>query len=55
MKVHQSVLDYGVKITGATAHFVMKVLIQAHNITKAVEVYEDDDAVSFKASVRGRT
>ncbi len=52
MKVHQSVLDYGVKITGATAHFVDEgtdtgpIILQ-----KAVEVYEDDDAKSLSKRV----
>ena len=44
-KVHQGVIDYGAKVTGATVHFVDEgadtgpIIIQ-----KAVEVKQDDDA-----------
>ncbi|HHW69765.1 MAG TPA: phosphoribosylglycinamide formyltransferase [Clostridiales bacterium] len=52
MRVHQSVLDYGVKISGATVHFVDEgtdtgpIILQ-----KPVEVYYDDDVESLSKRV----
>ncbi|MFS8500420.1 MAG: phosphoribosylglycinamide formyltransferase [Caldicoprobacter sp.] len=51
-KVHRAVLDYGVKITGATVHFVDEgtdtgpIILQ-----RPVEVKEDDDVRSLAARV----
>ena len=51
-KVHQSVIDYGVKITGATVHFVDEgadtgpIIIQ-----ETVLVKENDDAISLAKRV----
>ncbi|MDR0880785.1 MAG: phosphoribosylglycinamide formyltransferase [Clostridioides sp.] len=51
-KVHQGVLDYGAKVTGATVHFIDEgadtgpIIIQ-----KAVEVKDDDDAKELGARV----
>lgn len=43
IKVHQAVLKKGVKITGATTHFVNEIIDGGEIIMqKAVEVYEDD-------------
>lgn len=45
IKVHQAVLKKGVKITGATTHFVNEIIDGGEIIMqKAVEVYEDDTA-----------
>ncbi len=52
LRVHQCALDYGVKVTGATVHFVDEgtdtgpIILQ-----KAVEVHEDDDANTLSARV----
>lgn len=51
-KVHQGVIDYGAKITGATVHFVDEgadtgpIIMQ-----KTVEVKQDDDAKKLAARV----
>jgi phosphoribosylglycinamide formyltransferase-1 len=51
-RVHQAVLDYGVKITGATVHFVDEgadtgpIILQ-----EAVEVYQDDSVESLAKRV----
>ena len=51
-KVHQSVIDYGVKVTGATVHFVDEgadtgpIIMQ-----KTVEVKQDDNAKKLAARV----
>ncbi len=51
-KVHQGVIDYGAKVTGATVHFVDEgadtgpIIIQ-----KTVEVKQDDDAKKLAARV----
>jgi phosphoribosylglycinamide formyltransferase-1 len=51
-KVHQAVLDYGAKLTGATVHFVDEgadtgpIILQ-----KAVEVLSDDTAESLASRV----
>ena len=51
-KVHQGVIDYGVKITGATVHFVDEgadtgpIIMQ-----KTVEVKQDDDAKKLSKRV----
>ena len=43
-KVHQAVIDYGVKFTGATVHFVDEVADNGPIIMqKTVEVKQDDD------------
>lgn len=52
LKVHQAALDYGVKITGATVHFVNeipdggKIILQ-----KAVSIKDDDTAESLQRRV----
>jgi phosphoribosylglycinamide formyltransferase-1 len=52
LRVHQAALDYGVKITGATVHFVNeitdggKIMLQ-----KAVEVLPDDTAETLQKRV----
>lgn len=51
-KVHQGVIDYGVKVTGATVHFVDEgadtgpIIMQ-----KTVEVEQDDDSKKLAARV----
>ncbi len=53
-KVHQGVIDYGAKVTGATVHFVDEgadtgpIIMQ-----KIVEVKQDDDAKKLAARVLG--
>ena len=43
LRVHQQALDYGAKISGATAHFVTEVCDAGPIILqKAVEIHEDD-------------
>lgn len=52
IKVHQAVLKKGVKITGATTHFVNKIIDGGEIIMqKAVEVYEDDTAEKLQKRV----
>ena len=54
LKVHQAVIDYGVKITGGTVHFAEAgadtgpVILQ-----KAVEVFQDDTAETLQKRVLG--
>lgn len=51
-KVHRAVLDYGVKITGATVHFVDEGTDTGPIILQCpVEVKEDDDVRSLAARV----
>jgi len=53
LEVHKAVLDYGVKVTGCTLHFVDEgvdtgpILIQ-----KVVDVSDDDTSVTLKAKVQ---
>ena len=52
IKVHQAVLKKGVKITGATTHFVNEIIDGGKIIMqKAVEVYEDDTAEKLQKRV----
>lgn len=52
MKVHQAVIDYGVKITGATVHFVDENVDSGPIILqKAVEVEDDDTAETVALKV----
>lgn len=52
LKVHQAALDYGVKVTGATVHFVNEVTDGGKIIMqKAVDVKEDDTAESLQKRV----
>ncbi|MDB8794185.1 phosphoribosylglycinamide formyltransferase [Romboutsia sp. 1001216sp1] len=51
-KVHQAVIDYGVKFTGATVHFVDEVADNGPIIMqKTVEVKQDDDAKTLSKRV----
>lgn len=51
-KVHQGVLDYGAKITGATVHFVTEGADEGPIIMQeAVKVEQDDDADTLAARV----
>ena len=52
IKVHEKVLEYGVKITGATVHFVNEITDGGPIILqKAVEVRPDDTAESLQRRV----
>lgn len=52
IKVHQAVLKKGVKITGATTHFVNEIIDGGEIIMqKAVEVYKDDTAEKLQKRV----
>ncbi|WP_432631644.1 phosphoribosylglycinamide formyltransferase [Brachyspira sp.] len=52
IKVHQAALKKGVKITGATTHFVNEIIDGGEIIMqKAVEVYEDDTAEKLQKRV----
>lgn len=52
MKVHQAVLDYGVKVTGATVHFVDENVDSGPIILqRAVEVENDDTAETIALKV----
>lgn len=52
IKVHQAVLKKGVKITGATTHFVNEIIDGGEIIMqKSVEVYEDDTAEKLQKRV----
>jgi len=52
LKVHKAVLEYGVKITGATVHFVNNVIDGGKIILqKAVEVLPDDTPESLQQRV----
>ena len=51
-KVHQGVIDYGAKVTGATVHFVDEVADTGTIIMQeAVNVEQDDDAKSLAKRV----
>ncbi len=51
-KVHQAVIDYGVKFTGATVHFVNEVADNGPIIMqKIVEVKQSDDAKTLAKKV----
>lgn len=51
-KVHQAVIDYGVKFTGATVHFVDEVADNGPIIMQGtVEVKQDDDAKTLSKRV----
>ena len=51
-KVHQGVIDYGAKITGATVHFVDEGADTGPIIMQeAIVVKEDDDAISLSKRV----
>lgn len=52
LKVHQAALDYGVKVTGATVHFVNEVTDGGKIILqKAVYINEDDNAETLQKRV----
>lgn len=52
LKVHQAVLDYGVKVTGATVHFVNEITDGGKIILqKAVYVCEGDDPETLQKRV----
>ena len=52
IKVHEAALKKGVKITGATTHFVNEIVDGGEIIMqKAVEVYEDDTAEKLQKRV----
>ena len=52
LKVHQAVLDYGVKVTGATAHFATENVDDGPIILqKAVEILEDDTPQTLQRRV----
>ena len=52
LRVHQAALDYGVKVTGATIHFVNEVTDGGRIILqKAVEILPDDTAETLQKRV----
>ena len=52
LRVHQAALDYGVKVTGATVHFVNEVPDGGEIIAqKAVPVYPDDTPITLQRRV----
>ena len=52
LKVHQAALDYGVKVTGATVHFVNEVVDGGKIIMqKAVHINDTDDAETLQKRV----
>lgn len=52
LKVHQAALDYGVKVTGATVHFVNEITDGGKIILqKAVYINDDDTAESLQKRV----
>ena len=52
LKVHQAALDYGVKVTGATVHFVNEIPDGGEIIAqKAVAIREDDTAETLQKRV----
>ena len=52
LKVHQAALDYGVKVSGATVHFVNEVVDGGKIIMqKAVYINEDDTAESLQQRI----
>ncbi|MEG0457154.1 MAG: formyltransferase family protein, partial [Oscillospiraceae bacterium] len=49
---HQAALDYGVKVTGATVHFVNEIVDGGKIIAqKALEISQDDTAQSLQKKV----
>lgn len=54
LKVHQAVVDYGVKVTGATTHFVSEGADEGPIIMqRSVAVYPTDDAETVQKRVLG--
>lgn len=51
MKVHQAVIDYGVKVTGCTTHFVSEGADEGPIIMQKWLQVEDDDAQSIQKKV----
>ena len=52
LRVHQAALDYGVKVTGATVHFVNEIPDGGEIIAqKAVEIAPDDTAETLQRKV----
>ena len=52
LKVHEKVLEYGVKLTGATVHFVNEVTDGGEIVLqKAVEVRDDDTPETLQRRV----
>lgn len=52
LKVHQAALDYGVKVTGATVHFVNEIVDGGKIIMqKAVYINDDDTAQTLQRRV----
>jgi phosphoribosylglycinamide formyltransferase-1 len=52
LRVHEAVLDYGAKVTGATAHFATEVVDDGPIILqKAVPVFEDDTPSTLQRRV----
>ena len=52
LRVHEEALKYGVKVTGATVHFVNEVTDGGRIILqKAVDVHEDDTPESLQKRV----
>lgn len=52
LKVHETVLEYGAKVTGATAHFATEETDDGPIILqKAVEIYEDDTPATLQRRV----
>ena len=52
LRVHQAALDYGVKVTGATVHFVNEITDGGRIILqKAVEVLPDDTPETLQRRV----
>ncbi|MCL2391434.1 MAG: phosphoribosylglycinamide formyltransferase [Oscillospiraceae bacterium] len=52
LKVHEAVLSYGVKVTGATAHFATEEADDGPIILqKAVEIFEDDTPLTLQRRV----
>ncbi|MCI8756994.1 MAG: phosphoribosylglycinamide formyltransferase, partial [Oscillospiraceae bacterium] len=52
LRVHEAALEYGVKVTGATVHFVNEVTDGGQIILqKAVDIHEDDTPESLQKRV----
>ena len=52
LKVHEAVLEYGCKVTGATVHFVNEIPDGGEIIMqKAVDILEDDEPESLQRRV----
>jgi len=52
LRVHEAVLEHGVKVTGATAHFATDVIDDGPIILqKAVEIFEDDTPATLQRRV----